>query len=45
MFAPEIWAKIFSANQIAGFFYQLLKYPDFEHIDTYSCKIKIDQKF
>ena len=23
IFVPEIWAKMFSANQIAGFFYQL----------------------
>ena len=41
---PEIWAKMFSASQIAGFFIQpylqnkSLKEPDFLHVDTNSHK-------
>ena len=47
----EIWAKMFSANQIAGFFNQpylqnkSMKEPDFLHVDTNSHKLKVDQKF
>ena len=47
---PEIWAKMFSANQIAGFFNQLylqnksMKQPDFLHVDTNLHKLKVDQK-
>ena len=37
-FVPEIWAKIFSANQIAGFFESTtshsMKYLDILHVDT-----------
>ena len=39
---PEIWAKMFSANQIAGFFNQpylpnkSMKQPDFLYVDTNS---------
>ena len=46
---PEIWAKMFSANQIAGFFNQpylqneSMKYPDFLDVDTNSHKLKVDQ--
>ena len=46
---PEIWAKMFSANQIAGFFHQpylqnsSMKKPDFLHVDTNSNKLKVDQ--
>ena len=48
---PEIWAKMFSANQIAGFFNQpylqnkSMKQPDFLHVDTNSLKLKVDQNF
>ena len=48
---PEIWAKRFSANQIARFFNQpylkskLMKWPDFLHVDTNSHQLKVDQKF
>ena len=44
---PEIWAKMLSVNQIAGFLNQLylqnkqLKKPDFLHVDTDSWKLKI----
>ena len=47
---PEIWAKMFLANHIAGFFNQpylqekLMKQPDFGHVDTNSYKLKSDQK-
>ena len=50
IFAPEIWPKIFSANQIAGFSNQpylqnkSTKYADFLHVDTNSHKLKVDQK-
>ena len=50
IFVPEIWAKMFSANQIAGFFYQpylqnkSMKKPGFWHFDTNSHKLKVDQK-
>ena len=50
IFVPEILAKMFSANQIAGFFNQLylqnksMKQPDFLHVDTNSHKSKVDQK-
>ena len=45
---PEVWAKMFSAHQIAGFLNQLylwnkiMKEPDFMHVDTYSWKSNID---
>ena len=51
IFIPEIWAKMFSANQIAGFFNQpylqkkSMKYTDFLHVDTNSHKLKVDQNF
>ena len=51
IFIPEIWAKMFSANQIAGFFNQpylqkkSMKYTDFLHVATNSHKLKVDQKF
>ena len=47
---PEIWAKMFSANQIAGFFNQpypqnkSMKQPDFLHVDTNSHKLKVNRK-
>ena len=47
---PEIWAKRFPANQIAGFFNQQylqdksMKQPDFLHVDTNSQKLKVDRK-
>ena len=50
LFVLEMWTKMFSANQIAGFFNQSYlqnkskKYPDFLHIGTYSHKLKGDQK-
>ena len=46
----EIWTKMFSANQIAGFFKQSylqikwMKWPDFLHADTNSHKLKVYQK-
>ena len=49
-FVPEIWAKMFSANQITVFFNQpylqskLMKQPDFLHVDTNLHKLKVDQK-
>ena len=49
-FVPEIWTKMFSANQIAGFFNQpylqneSMKKPHFLHVDTYSHKFKVDRK-
>ena len=42
LFAVPVWAKMFSANQIAGFSYQScfqkksMKYPDFLHVDANS---------
>ena len=50
IFVPEIWAKMFLANQIAGFFNQpylqnkSMKQSDFLHVDTNSHKLKVDQK-
>ena len=47
----EIWAKMLSDNQIAGFFNQpyllnkSIKSPDFLHVDTSSHKSKVDPKF
>ena len=47
---PEISAKMFSANQIAGFFDQpylqskSLKWLDFLLVDTNSNELKVDQK-
>ena len=49
IFVPEIWARMFSANQIAGFFNQpylqkkSVKQPDFLHVGTNSHKLKVDQ--
>ena len=51
MLVPEIWTKMFSANQIAGFFNQpylqskSVKWPDFLHVDKNSHKLKVDQNF
>ena len=51
IFVPEIWAKVFSANQITGFFNQpylqnkSMKQSDFLHADTNSLKLKVDQNF
>ena len=51
IFVPEIWAKMSSANQIAGFFNQpylqnkSMKKLDFVHVDTNSHKLKVNQKF
>ena len=48
---PEIYAKMLSANQIAGFlnilFLQitLMKQPHFLHVDTNSQDLKVDWKF
>ena len=47
---PEIWAKMFSANQIAGFFNQpylqnkSMKQRDFLRADTNSHKLKVNQE-
>ena len=47
---PEIWAKMFSANQTAQVFNQSylqkksMKWPDFLHVNTNSLKLKVDQK-
>ena len=50
--APELWAKMFSANQVAGFLNQLFLSPEqinkiasFLHVDTNSQKLKVDRKF
>ena len=49
IFVPEIWAKMISANQIAGFFNQQylqtksMKQTDFLHFDTNSHKLKVDE--
>ena len=48
IFVPEIWAKMFSANQIAGFLNQpflqnkWMKQPNILHVDTNSQKLKVD---
>ena len=50
IFVPEIWVKIFSANQIAGFFNQPYlqsrnksrKQPHFLHVNTNLLKLKFD---
>ena len=50
IFVPGIWSKMFSANQIIGFFNQTylqnksVKEPDFLHVDTYSHELKVYQK-
>ena len=50
MLVHKIWTKMFSANQIAGFFNQpylqnkSVKYSDFWHVGTSSHKLKVDQK-
>ena len=50
IFVPEILAKIFSANEIVGFFNQpylqskSTKQLDFLHVDTNSGKLIVDQK-
>ena len=50
-FVLEIWAKMFSANQIAGFFNQpyfqnkSMKQPDFLDVNMNSYKLKVDQKY
>ena len=50
IFVPEIWTKMLSANQIAGFFNQpclqnkSMKQPDFLYVDTNSHKLKVNQK-
>ena len=50
IFVPQIQAKMFSANQIAGFFNRpnLLSKPmkqhNFLYVDTNSHKLKVDQK-
>ena len=50
IFVPEIWAKMFAANQITGFFNQSylqnksIKQPVFLHVDTNSHELKVDQK-
>ena len=49
--ASEIWAEIFSANQIAVFLQKRnlqnksIKYPDFFHVDTNSKKLNFDLQF
>ena len=49
IYVPEIWAKMFSVNEIAEFFNQTylqnksMKYPDFLHVDINSHKLKVDQ--
>ena len=51
IFVPEIWAKMFAANQITGFFNQpylqneSIKQPVFLHVDTNSHELKVDQNF
>ena len=45
---PEILAKMFSANQIAGFLNQCFpqkKSMNFLHVDTNSQKLKVEWKF
>ena len=47
IFVPEIWMKMFSANQIAGFFHQpypqdrSVKQPEFLLVDTNSHNLKV----
>ena len=49
IFVPEIWAKMFLVNQIAGFFNQpyllngSMEQPDVLHVNTNSHKLKLDQ--
>ena len=49
-FVTEIWAKIFSANQVDGIFNppylqkKSMKQADFLHVDTNPHKLKVDQK-
>ena len=51
MFVPEIWAKMLSDHQIAGFFNEpylqikLMKYPGFLYDDRNSHKLKVNLKF
>ena len=51
IFVLEIWAKMFSAKQIAGFFNQpylqnkSIKYLDFLHVGTRLHELKVDLKF
>ena len=46
-FVPDIWAKIFSSNQIPGLFNEpyhedkLIKEPDSLHVDAISGKLKV----
>ena len=50
IFVAEVWAEMFSANQIPGFFNQpylqnkSMKWSDVLHVDTNSLKLKVDQK-
>ena len=50
IFVPEIWAKIFSADQIAGFYNQpyiqnkSMKQHDYFRVHTNSHRVKVDQK-
>ena len=45
IFVPDIWAKMFSASQIAGFFNvpyiqkKSLKWPDFLHVELQSTAV------
>ena len=51
VFVPEIWAKLFAANQITGFLNQPISRTShrksliFVYVDTNSHKLKVDQKF
>ena len=51
IFVPEIWVKVFSANQIAGFYNQpcfqnkRMNQLDFLDVDTNSQNLKVYQKF
>ena len=49
IFVPEIWAKMFSANQIAGFFNQPYLQnklmPGFLHVETNLHKLKLIKIF
>ena len=51
IFVFEIWAKMFSVSQIAGFFNRpylqnkSMNWPDFLHHGTSSQKLKVDQNF
>ena len=50
-FIPEVLAKMLSANKITGFFNQpylqnkSIKWPNFQHVDTNSYKLKVDNIF